>query len=109
MNARNLHPSARKNDATAQRAPDSVSRPAAQDAGLTEHACCCPAKAAVRVTIPPAPGRPHEADLLLCGHHYRVSRHALASARATVHELPGTSGDVAAWIRLDRGALLPEG
>ena len=108
MNARNLHPSAGKNNATTQRAPDSASRPA-QDAGLAEHACCCPAKAAVRVTMSPAPGRPHETDLLLCGHHYRVSRHALASARATVRELPGPSGDVAAWIRLDRGALLLEG
>jgi hypothetical protein len=109
MNARNLHPSARKNNATTQRAPDSVSHPAAQDVGLAEHTCCCPAKAVVRVTMPPAPGRPHETDLLLCGHHYRVSRHALASDRAAVRELPGTSADVAAWIRPDRGALLPEG
>jgi hypothetical protein len=107
MNARNLHPSAGKNNAATQRALDSASRPA-QDAGLTEHACCCPAKAAVRVTMSPAPSRPHETDLLLCGHHYRVSRHALASAGATVRELPGTSGDVGAWIRLDRGALLLE-
>jgi hypothetical protein len=34
----------------------------------------------VRVLIPPAPARPHSVDLLLCGHHYRASRAALAAA-----------------------------
>jgi hypothetical protein len=28
-------------------------------------------------------------DLLLCGHHYRVSRQALAAARARIAILPG--------------------
>lgn len=36
-----------------------------------------------------APG--HEpADLLLCGHHYRTSRHALEQAGATVFDAAGT-------------------
>jgi hypothetical protein len=50
------------------------------------------------VTMPPAQARPHETDLLLCGHHFRGSRTALADAHAVVRALPGTSEDVAAWI-----------
>jgi hypothetical protein len=61
-------------------------------------ACCCPARAAVRVTMPPTQTRRHETDMLLCGHHYRASRAALAAAHATARALPGTSPDVAAWI-----------
>jgi hypothetical protein len=49
-----------------------------------ERACCCPAKPAVVAVLPPAPGRDHETDLLLCGHHYRASRDALKTAGATV-------------------------
>jgi hypothetical protein len=49
-----------------------------------ERACCCPAKPAVVAVLPPAPGRDHETDLLLCGHHYRASRKALEAAGATV-------------------------
>jgi hypothetical protein len=39
--------------------------------------------------MPPARGRPHPTDLLLCGHHYRVSRKNLAAAGATVVDLDG--------------------
>jgi hypothetical protein len=56
----------------------------------------------VRVVMPPATGRPHETELLLCGHHYRVSRGALAAAHARVDELPGSSADAAAWFHGDR-------
>jgi hypothetical protein len=56
------------------------------------------AKAVVRVVMPPAPARPHETELLLCGHHYRVSRQALAAAHASVVELPGVPADTTAWI-----------
>ena len=48
--------------------------------------------------MPPTAARPYETDLLLCGHHYRVSRGTLAAARATVRQLPGTPADTAAWI-----------
>jgi len=48
--------------------------------------------------MPPAAPRRHGTDLLLCGHHYRVSRHALEAARAIVTVLPGTSPDIATWI-----------
>lgn len=64
-------------------------------------ACCCPARATVRVTMPPTQTRRHGTDLLLCAHHYRASRAALAAAHATVRALPGTSADVAAWIGAD--------
>ena len=60
----------------------------------------------VRVLMPPTPVRPHAVDLLLCGHHYRVSRRALEAARAAVRELPGTPDDVAAWIDVHRPAAL---
>jgi len=50
----------------------------------SSRACCCPARPAVVVLMPPTPGRPHRTDLLLCCHHYRVSRQALAEARAVV-------------------------
>jgi hypothetical protein len=53
----------------------------------------------VRVVLPPTSARPRETDLLLCGHHYRVSRQALDAAHAQVSELPGTPDDTAAWIR----------
>lgn len=61
-------------------------------------ACCCPGRPVVRVTIPASPSRPRPADLLLCGHHYRVSRAAIAAAHGTVEELPGRSADVAAAL-----------
>jgi len=51
------------------------------------------ARAAVRVVMPPTAARPHETELLLCDHHYRVSRVALAAAHATVSELPGSADD----------------
>lgn len=65
-------------------------------------ACCCVAPAVVRVVLPASPGRPHETDLLLCGHHYRASRRALSAAHARVYELTASSGDPAAWFHDDR-------
>jgi hypothetical protein len=54
-----------------------------------DRACCCPAQPVVRVIMPPTAQRPHSVDLLLCGHHYRVSRQALTAARARIEYLPG--------------------
>jgi hypothetical protein len=54
-----------------------------------DRACCCPGQPVVRVIMPPVPGRPHSVDLLLCGHHYRVSRQVMAAAGARVENLPG--------------------
>jgi hypothetical protein len=64
-------------------------------ASPTDQACCCVARAVVRVVMPPTAGRPHETELLLCGHHYRTSRAALSAAHATVHELAGNFAEVA--------------
>lgn len=37
--------------------------------------------------MPPSADRPHQTDLLLCGHHYRASKRALAAAGAVVAEI----------------------
>jgi hypothetical protein len=72
-----------------------------QDSLPASRACCCPARPVVQVIMPPTAGRPHSVDLLLCGHHYRVSCQALAVAGATVSELPEIAGNKPT-------ALLPE-
>lgn len=64
-------------------------------------ACCCPARPVARVVMPPTADRVHSVELLLCGHHYRVSSQALAAAGATVSELPEIAGNKPT-------ALLPE-
>lgn len=61
------------------------------------------ARAVARVVMPPTTTRPHETELLLCGHHYRVSRAALTAAHATLSELPGSAADAAAWFHDDPG------
>ena len=76
--------------------------PAASSSG---QACCCVARAVVRVVMPPSAGRHREVELLLCGHHYRISRVALAAAQATVSELPGSADDPDAWFHGDYGYL----
>lgn len=77
--------------------------PTAQAARVSlDQACCCVARAVVRVVMPPTPDRPHETELLLCGHHYRVARGALAAAGARVKELPGSGADTTAWLHDDR-------
>lgn len=99
MNERLLHPSAGYAD---DPAPASAAASQAEPAVVDDQACCCVAKAVVRVVMLPAPGRTGETELLLCGHHYRASRQALAAANARVDELPGISDGTAAWYRGDR-------
>jgi hypothetical protein len=96
MDAKFLPSSARKGAAAAQRSPGDAATPV----GRADLACCCASRAAVRVTMRPTVARPEPTDLLLCGHHYRVSRRALEAPRAAVRNLPGISPDVAAWIDL---------
>ena len=62
-----------------------------------DRACCCPARPVVIVILPPASGRPHPVDLLLCGHHYRASRRALAAAGALVVDMQGDDLAEEAW------------
>jgi hypothetical protein len=95
MNAKFLPPSARKDSSPAARTPDDAI-PSREVPGTL--ACCCQARAMVQVVMPPTAARPHETDLLLCGHHYRASRNALAAAGAVVRPLPETRGELAAWI-----------
>lgn len=97
MDAKFMHKSVSK-DAPAVERIDSADGSSATEPAGAGRACCCAARPAVRVTMPADPSRRHSTELLLCGHHYRVSRHALAAARATVRELPGTPSDVASWI-----------
>jgi hypothetical protein len=70
----------------------------APEAGAVDRACCCPGRPAVLVIMPATTARPHETELLLCGHHYRVSRRALAEVHAAVYELPSMADGTAAWL-----------
>jgi len=45
------------------------------------------------VLIPAASGHPYPIDLLLCGHHYRVSRAALAAIGVVVIDETGAAVD----------------
>jgi hypothetical protein len=65
-----------------------------------DRACCCPGPAAVLVVMPATAARPHETELLLCGHHYRTSRRALTEAHAAIYELPQTADGTSAWFGL---------
>lgn len=56
---------------------------------VADRACCCPAMPVVTVMMPPTPDRPHRVELLLCGHHYRVSLAALRAAGAGVYDRTG--------------------
>ncbi len=104
MDAKFTHQSPIGNALTAERIDDGDVSLSAQSAALAGRACCCAAKAAVRVMMPPSPSRRHSTELLLlCGHHYRVSRQALAAAGAVVRELPGTPPDVSSWIGAGEG------
>jgi len=54
-----------------------------------DRTCCCPARPAVVAVMPPAPGRDHPTDLLLCAHHYRASHAALDQAGAAIFDGAG--------------------
>jgi hypothetical protein len=106
MNARIPSPSAARGASAAPTGPDDWGTWLSKEpSGAAGSACCCPARPAVRVIMPPCPARPHPTELLLCGHHYRVSRAALKAAKAIVRELPGTPGDIAAWIDVEQAGL----
>jgi hypothetical protein len=89
MNARSWHPAGQ--GATAPGPPhDDIIK--ADSPVTVGPACCCPANPVVRVIMPANAARPHDTELLLCGHHYRVSRQALATAGATATEVLGPAG-----------------
>jgi hypothetical protein len=72
--------------------------PVDQGSSPGDRACCCVARAMVRVVMPSAEGRPHDTELLLCGHHYRVSRAVLSAAHARVEELPASQVALDTWF-----------
>ena len=82
-----------------------VSRPATSEPAAvytparrySDRACCCPAQPAVIVIMPPGSGRPATTDLLLCGHHYRASKAALAATGATILDIRGYRLASDAW------------
>jgi len=76
---------------------------------VTDQACCCPARPVVMVILPATSTSPFPADLLLCGHHFRVNERALRAAGAQAYDAAGAlvTGDPAAgadlaasWARL---------
>ena len=77
------------------------------DQSVTGPACCCPAMPVVRVVMPPTLTRPHPTDLLLCGHHYRVSRQRLAALNATVEKLPAGCGNAVALFEDEPSSPAP--
>jgi hypothetical protein len=103
MNPRSLFPSAAGKNAAAPTEPGGKAATlSTEPGGSMGRACCCPAKPAVRIIMPPSPSRPHSTELLLCGHHYRVSRHAPALARAAVYPLRDMPSDIASWVGIER-------
>ena len=69
-----------------------TSEPAAvytASARYADRACCCLAQPAVMAVMPPGGERLAETDLLLCWHHYRISKAALAAAGATILDMSG--------------------
>ena len=67
---------------------------------MDDKACCCPSRPMMRVLMPAAPGRPYRVDLLLCGHHFRLSQWTLAAAGAVARVLPGRAAAEASRLAL---------
>jgi hypothetical protein len=103
MTASLLHTQATWQSGSAETGPPETAAPLIDWHALrvADRACCCPARPAVIAVRPSTASRPHPTDLLLCGHHYRVSRQALAAAGAAIFCLDGTV--------LMAGASLPAG
>ena len=54
---------------------------------MNTQADCCSARATYRVVLPLIVQHGEPAQLLLCGHHLRVSRTALQARLAEIHDL----------------------
>ena len=88
--------------------PDAAPTPPAEGVPASPaefRACCCPGPPVVRVIMPASATRPHPVDLLLCGHHYRVSQAAIEAARGTIEVLPGRSAGAAAALLSNPAAV----
>lgn len=62
----------------------------------TDVACCCPAAPMVQLVLARPDGRP-PVELLLCGHHYRISADALTTGGATAYDVDGMPLQAAPW------------
>lgn len=51
---------------------------------VVNQSCCCPSRPVERVIMPPTAEQPLEVELLLCGHHLRLSQGTLAAAGAAI-------------------------
>jgi len=67
---------------------------------MDDRACCCPSRPVVKVLMPPTADRSHRVELLLCGHHFRVSQWTLASSGAAAHAIPGQPAEQASQLAL---------
>jgi hypothetical protein len=56
---------------------------------LADRACCCPARPVVMAIMPMTSAEGEPIDLLLCAHHYRLSRQGLAAAGAVAFDSRG--------------------
>jgi hypothetical protein len=83
------HPSRRYRSRGDDAPSRSVARPLAASYVLPPRADCCVAPAAYRVLLSIAADHHAAVELLLCGHHYRTSRTALARCGATAYDLHG--------------------
>jgi len=73
---------------------------------VAARACCCPARPVVTVVMPPTASRPYPVDLLLCGHHFRVSQASLKAAGAAAYDQTGLL--IMAGTRGERDRLEPD-
>jgi hypothetical protein len=62
------------------------------DPSVPSRSCCCLARPAVKVLMPPTASRSRPVDLWLCGHHFRASLKALLAAGATIEDLSVSVG-----------------
>ena len=58
---------------------------------MDDKACCCPSRPMVKVLMPATADRPYRVELLLCGHHFRLSQWTLAAVGAVARVMPGRS------------------
>ena len=67
---------------------------------MDDKACCCPSRPIIRVLMPPTSDRHYRIELLLCGHHFRLSQWTLAAAGAVARVLPGLAAEQTSVIAL---------
>jgi hypothetical protein len=67
---------------------------------MDDIACCCPSRPMARVIMPPTAERAYPVELLLCGHHFRVSQRTLAAAGAVAQNMRGDFADQAPGLAL---------